>query len=89
MMTNMNCEKDANQYIMMNQYTMPDHIFDELIDVPFDRLTVKISKRYDEMLTDMFKNYMELPPVEKRCPKHMTTHASVSIPYKEYLKTNM
>ncbi len=87
--TKINCEKDTNKYIMLNQYIMPDGIFDELIDVPFENLNVKISAKYDEMLTDMFGDYMKLPPMEKRKPKHITKWFSLSVPYKEYIKNNL
>ena len=85
----MDMEKSTNQYIMLNQYTMPGGIFDELIDMSFEGINVKSSKKYDEMLTDMFGDYMKLPPLEKRVPKHMTKMISLTTPYKEYIKKNM
>lgn len=43
----------------------------DLIDVPFESLTVKIPKHYDAILKRMYGNYMELPSKEKRVYKHI------------------
>ncbi len=85
----MDAENGNNKYIMLNKYVMPDGIFDELIDVPFETITAKIPKKYDEMLSDMFGDYMKLPPVDKRAPKHITEMMSLTVPYKTYIKENM
>lgn len=37
-----------------------------LIRVPFENIEVNIQKNYEEMLTSMYGDYLELPPVEKR-----------------------
>ena len=40
--------------------------FEELIEMPFEDMTCLIPKNYDEILEVLYKNYMELPPIEKR-----------------------
>ena len=62
----MDSEKGNDKYIIINQYVMPDGIFDEMIEVPFENLNVKIPKNYDELLSDMFGDYMKLPPEDQR-----------------------
>lgn len=44
--------------------------FDEYIDTPFDGETFRIIKGYDEYLRCQYGDYMQLPPEEKRIPKH-------------------
>lgn len=43
---------------------------DELIEVPFENLTVFAPKYYDEMLTKTYGNYMQLPPETERVGHH-------------------
>lgn len=45
-------------------------LFDELIDIPFEGHTYKGFKDYDEFLSDVFGDYMILPPIEKRISYH-------------------
>ena len=40
--------------------------YKEYIDVEFDGLTAMATKKYDEVLTRYFGDYMTPPPVEKR-----------------------
>lgn len=44
--------------------------FDNIIDVEFENIRVKCPADYDKILTLLYKNYMELPPVEKRITDH-------------------
>lgn len=44
--------------------------FDEEVDVEFEGLKVPITKYYDEYLSQLFGDYMQLPPVEKRVSGH-------------------
>ena len=85
----MDSEKGNNQYIIINEYVMPDGIFDELIDVPFETISAKVPKNYDVLLSDMFGDYMKLPPVDKRAPKHITEMLSLTVPYRTYMEQNM
>ncbi len=55
-------------------YKRPVHCtretYDEYIDVPFEHVTLMTLKAYDTYLTDLFGDYMQLPPEEKRVPHH-------------------
>ena len=41
-------------------------VYSETMDMPFENLTLKGMKYYDEYLSKMYGNYMELPPEDKR-----------------------
>ncbi|OWV26303.1 hypothetical protein B7988_06885 [Fibrobacter sp. UWB1] len=45
-------------------------VFDDYVDVPFEFLTVKAVKKYDEYLHALFGDYMKLPPKEKQITHH-------------------
>lgn len=44
--------------------------FDEYIDTEFEGKQYKIIKGYDEYLRHQYGDYMQLPPEDKRSPKH-------------------
>ena len=44
--------------------------FDKTIDVQFEGRTFKIMKGYDRVLRNIYGDYMQLPPVDQRKPKH-------------------
>lgn len=44
--------------------------FNEYIDTPFENKRFRIIKGYDEYLRCQYGDYMQLPPEEKRIPKH-------------------
>lgn len=46
------------------------HIFDEMIELPFEQKRYKAPSRYDEWLTILYGDYMTPPPVEKRGTNH-------------------
>jgi len=43
----------------------------DLVDAPFENITVKIPRAYDEILTRMYGDYQQLPPVDQRVEKHL------------------
>lgn len=45
-------------------------IFEEYVDINFDGIKVLCIKHYDNYLTLIFKDYMKLPPIEKRVCHH-------------------
>lgn len=45
-------------------------MFEELIDVQFENLTLKATSKYHEFLTQEYGDYMQLPPEEQRHPYH-------------------
>lgn len=49
---------------------MEKEIFDEFVLLPFERSQYYCIKEYDKYLTNIYGDYMQLPPVEKRCTHH-------------------
>jgi lipopolysaccharide cholinephosphotransferase len=45
-------------------------IMDSYIKVPFEGYEFSAIQNYDEVLTKMYGNYMQLPPEDKRIPHH-------------------
>ena len=45
-------------------------MFEELIDVQFENLTLKATSKYHQFLTQEYGDYMQLPPEEQRYPYH-------------------
>lgn len=52
----------------------------------FEGVKVNIPKCYDELLTQLYGNYMQLPPKDKRVPHHYTDVIDLDRPYTEYIK---
>lgn len=48
----------------------PRMFFDLISTTAFEGLELPIPAKYDAYLTQLYGNYMELPPIEKRVPKH-------------------
>lgn len=52
----------------------PKNVFDEVVDAPFEDVSFKIMKGYDEWLTIIYGDYMTPPPPEKQTRGH-TIHS--------------
>ena len=52
----------------------------------FEGLQCRIPLEYDKWLTQVYGNYIELPPVEKRIGHHFSDGLDLYTPYLEYLK---
>ncbi len=50
---------------------MERSIYEEYVDVKFEDSVFKGLKEYDKYLSHIYRNYMELPPEEKRVSHHM------------------
>lgn len=48
----------------------PFNPFEQLINVPFENLSLFIPAKYDEFLKIRYGDYMQLPPLENRYPYH-------------------
>ncbi len=69
-----------------NKEIFPVEYFKESIIVEFCGLKVKAPKEYDKILTQVYGNYMELPPEEKRITHHNFVVVDMNKSYKEYCK---
>ena len=47
--------------------------FNELIDMDYEGFKVKVPKRYHEVLTHIYGDYMQLPPEKERIAHHLYT----------------
>ncbi len=61
----------------------PKEYFDEAIELPFCDTTIKVPKEYDKVLSLMYKDYMQFPPVEQRGLRHSNTIISVDLSFDE------
>ncbi len=62
--------------------------FSDIVEMPFEDTTMKCPIGYEEFLSTMFGNYMQLPPENKRVSGH-TGYVDLNKPfsyYKEYYK---
>ena len=60
--------------------------FDETVLVKYEGFSFPVPGGYEKILTKMYGNYMEFPPVEKRVNKHAHTVFDADIPYTEFKK---
>lgn len=78
-----NCQ--TNQMTSMTGYygyekeKVENSLFQEYIELPFEDTSFKTIKDYDLYLSQVFGNYMELPPVEKR-----RSHGLVYVDFGKY-----
>lgn len=70
------CKKKDGDYCSMllqlgsaNDFMKAD-LFHKTEDIDFENKVFKVYSTYDEILTDNYGNYMQLPPVEKRVSNH-------------------
>lgn len=78
---------DNEHICIVNNFTrIHDSIFDNWKHVPFENVQVRVPKNYHECLTDLYGDYMQLPPKEKQIPLHITEHIRDDMSYTEYIK---
>jgi lipopolysaccharide cholinephosphotransferase len=66
---------------------MPAQWYGEGTPVTFEGLTVMAPAQYENWLTHVYGDYMQLPPVEKRVSHHYAQFIDLEMPSSEYLKT--
>lgn len=63
---------------------------DEFVDVPFENIVIPIPRKYDQILSHMYGNYMEFPPIESRGKWHDGVITfEPDVPYKQYIEEQM
>jgi hypothetical protein len=45
--------------------------FEKTVDMPFENIVIPVPIGYDRILTQLYGNYMEFPPLDKRQGKHV------------------
>ena len=68
---------------------MPLDWYGEGAMLSFEGLTVTAPKEYEKWLTQVYGDYMSLPPVEKRVTHHFTEKIDVNTPYEVYCNTSI
>lgn len=66
-------------------YVMKKSFFKNIIECQFEKYKFYIPKEYDEMLKEMYGDYMALPPEEKRVCKHLE-FLDLDKSYEDYTK---
>ncbi len=64
---------------------VPVEWYGEGIFLEFEGLTVRAPIEYDKWLTQVYGDYMQLPPEEKRCPHHYVDVIDFKKSYREYI----
>ncbi len=81
-------EKSTKLVNYMSMYgereVFPVEYFADTIDVEFEGLKVKAPKEYHKILTQIYGDYMKLPPEDKRITHHNFVVVDMNKPYKEY-----
>ncbi len=54
----------------LNYPSFPAKYMDVFVDVEFEGVKFKAMKHYDEFLKGIYGDYMQLPPLEERIPRH-------------------
>ena len=65
---------------------VPKDWYGEGTELTFEGIPVMAPKEYDKWLTQVYGNYMQLPPEEKRVGHHYTEVIDLEKPYTEYCK---
>ena len=63
----------------------PKWWFDETIELEFEGIKVKAPKQYDLMLRQIYGDYMQLPPMEKRKAHHYAYLIDLERNFKDYI----
>ena len=59
----------------------PGRCFRQLTELPFEDTVMPCPGDYDAYLTEMYGDYMQLPPEEKRCTEHNVAYLSLEKSY--------
>ena len=65
---------------------VPFEWYGEGVELEFEGLIVKAPTKYEKWLTQVYGDYMQLPPEEKRVTHHFSEVIDLEKSYKEYIK---
>ncbi len=65
---------------------VPYEWYGEGVDLQFEGVIVKAPNMYDKWLTQVYGDYMKLPPIEKRVTHHFNEVIDLEKSYKKYIK---
>ena len=57
------------------------------VEVDFEGIKVNTFACYDEYLTNLYGDYMKLPPKSKQIGHHYSSGYDMNISYKDYIKS--
>lgn len=69
-----------------NKFVWQKKDFDEIVEMEFEGYKFPCPKGYDSILTTLYGDYMEFPPVDKRGTWHDSVIFEPDVPYKEFIK---
>lgn len=64
---------------------IPREIYEDVVPLPFGKKDYLCPKDYDAILVKIYRNYMQLPPEEKRGVRHNIVVSDLNKSYREYL----
>jgi lipopolysaccharide cholinephosphotransferase len=70
----------------MKKEAMDRDIFGEGVYLQFEDIKARVPTDYDKYLTNLYRDYMKLPPEEKRIGHHFDKGLSLTQGYEEYMK---
>ena len=77
----------THNWDFIHRYWCGKDSFNHIIEMPFEGTSIPVPENYDEILSNIYGNYMEFPPLEKRGKWHEEMILfEPDIPYKEYYK---
>ena len=66
-----NCRMLWTGRYRFNKSFYDKELFDESIYVPFENITLPVPKKYDQLLTQIFGDYMTPPPIKEQVGLHL------------------
>lgn len=61
--------------------------FEKIVELPFENMMIPVPAGYDRILTQLYGDYEEYPPEDKRGGKHDMVYVP-DVPYREYCSKN-
>lgn len=65
---------------------VPREVYEEVMPLPFGEKSYRCPKNYEAVLIKIYRDYMQLPPVEKRGVRHNIEISDLTRSYREYLQ---